>query len=103
MGFFGRTSKRSGRVRLGALAMAAAIALACHYFDEDDSGSSFMGTSQFEGPWKGTLVEPIIAPTYAEPGEQVPRRRRQKGHGVVVAQDGLEGVAGHVNEIEAPR
>ena len=63
MGFFGRTSKRSGRVRLGALAMAAAIALACHYFDEGDSGSSFASPSQFEGTWKGTLVELITAPT----------------------------------------
>ena len=55
MGFFGRTSKRSGRVRLGVLAMAAAIALACHYFEEEDSGSSFTSTSQLEGAWQGTL------------------------------------------------
>jgi hypothetical protein len=53
MGFFGRTSKRSGRVRLGALAMAAAIALACSYFDDDESGSS--SASLLEGTWKGTL------------------------------------------------
>lgn len=50
-------------MRLGALAMAAAIALACHYFDEGDSGSSFASPSQFEGAWKGTLLEPVTPPT----------------------------------------
>ena len=55
MGFFGRTSKTSGCVRIGALATAAVLALACHYFDDDDSGSSFVSPSQFEGSWLGTL------------------------------------------------
>jgi hypothetical protein len=54
MGFFGRTSKTSGCARIGVLATAAVVALACHYFD-DDSGSSFISPSQFEGTWQGTL------------------------------------------------
>jgi hypothetical protein len=33
--------------------MAAAIALACHYFDEEDSASST--SSLLEGTWRGTL------------------------------------------------
>jgi hypothetical protein len=53
MGFFGRMSKGDGRVRLGVLATAGAIALGCHYFDEGDSGSS--SSSLFEGSFKGTL------------------------------------------------
>jgi hypothetical protein len=53
MGFFGRTSKRSGRVRLGALAMAAAIALGCNYFDEGDSAGNT--SSLLEGTWRGPL------------------------------------------------
>jgi hypothetical protein len=55
MGFFGRTSETSGCARLGVLAMAVTIALSCHYFDEEDSGSSFLSPSQFEGTWQGTL------------------------------------------------
>ena len=55
MGFFGRTSETSGCARLGVLAMTATIALSCHYFDEEDSGSSFLSPNQFEGTWGGTL------------------------------------------------
>jgi hypothetical protein len=60
MGFFAGTSSRSGRVRLGVLAMTAASALACHYF-EDDSGSSITSTSLLEGRWAGTL-KPVGSP-----------------------------------------
>jgi hypothetical protein len=64
MGFFGRTSKTSGCVRIGVLATAAVVALACHYFDDDDSGSSFASPSQFEGTWQGTLWERSDSSSY---------------------------------------